>query len=271
MTNVSSDTILKRHNVQVIGTGAQTMLFAHGLGCDQQIWRFITPDFEQEYRVVLFDYIGSGGSDWSAYDQEKYSTLAGYADDVVAICTALELHNVIYVGHSVSSMVGLLAAIANPHLFKCLIMVGPSPCYINEKDYKGGFYIEEIEALLNLMKKNYREWAAFFAPRAMGNLDRPELYRGLKERFCASDPAITLEFARVTFYSDNRNDLPKLKTPSLIMQIPDDIIVPPSVGPYMQQQMPGSTLAILKASGHFPHISAPQETIKVMQAYLADM
>jgi sigma-B regulation protein RsbQ len=271
MLNSSAENILKRHNVQVWGRGSKTMLFAHGLGCDQQIWRSLTPAFEADYTIVAFDYIGSGKSDRSLYNNEKYNSLHGYASDLLDICQALALRDIIFVGHSVSSMIGMLAAIENPAHFKAIIMIGPSPCYINDKDYTGGFYKDEIEALLNLMKKNFKEWAAFFAPRAMGNLDRPELYIGLKERFISTDPDITLNFARVVFYSDNRQDLPKLKTPSLIMQIPEDIIVPLSVGAYMHTAMPQSTLVSMKATGHFPHVSAPTETIRIIKEYLTDV
>lgn len=268
MNNSSAGAIIKHHNVQSWGAGSSPMLFAHGLGCDQQIWRSITPAFEGGYKIIAFDHIGSGQSDLAAYNKEKYSTLDGYARDLLGICQALNLENIILVGHSVSSMIGLLAAVENPAIFNCLIMIGPSPCFVNHEDYTGGFYTDEIEALLSMMKKNYKEWAAFFAPRAMGNLDRPELYKSLRERFYAADPAITLDFANVVFYSDNRKDLPKLKIPSLIMQIPEDILVPLSVGAYMHQVMPASTLVKLKATGHFPHVSAPQETVRVIKHYL---
>jgi sigma-B regulation protein RsbQ len=269
MSNASTDAVIKRYNIEVWGNGSQPMLFAHGLGCDQQIWHSITPAFEQDYKLIAFDYIGCGQSDLSAYDSGKYGALSSYAADLLDICNALGLQDIIFVGHSVSSMIGLLAAIEKPGLFKCLIMIGPSPCFLKHDDYDGGFYEEEIEELLNLMKKNYKDWAAFFAPRAMGNLDRPELYKGLRERFNAADPTITLNFARVVFYADNRKDLPKLKIPSLILQIPEDIIVPLSVGTYMHQVMPRSTLTKMNATGHFPHISAPQETVRVIKQYLA--
>lgn len=271
MHSLDTDSILKRHNVQVWGEGSQPMMFAHGLGCDQQIWQSLTPAFEADYTLIAFDYVGSGQSDLSAYDAEKYGTLHGYAADVQDICRALNLSDVVFIGHSVSSMIGLLAAIDDPSLFKCLIMIGPSPCFLKREDYDGGFYEEEIEALLAQMKRNYKEWAAFFAPRAMGNLERPELSSRLRERFYAANPAITLDFARVVFYSDYRADLPRLKQPSLIMQIPQDIIVPLSVGTYMHRLMPQSTLVKMNATGHFPHISAPQETVRVIQAYLSDL
>jgi sigma-B regulation protein RsbQ len=268
MNAFTKNAILKHHNVQVSGAGSQPVLFAHGLGCDQKVWRFITPAFEKDYKIIVFDFIGSGQSDLSVYNKEKYSSLQGYAADIRDICTALELTNVIFVGHSVSSMIGMLVAIAHPTLFKCIIMIGPSPCYINYKGYHGGFERNEIEALLSLMEKNYKEWAGSFAPRVMGNEDKPELSDGLNESFCSTDPAITVEFARVTFLSDSRSDLPKLKTPSLIMQIADDIVAPTAVGEYMHQAIRGSTLVYMKATGHFPHLSAPEETIREIKQYL---
>lgn len=263
--------IVKRFNIQVWGTGSNTLVFAHGLGCDQKVWHSITPAFEKKYKIVVFDYIGSGASDWSAYNEPKYSSLNGYAADILDICAALDLQDVIFVGHSVSSMIGMLAAISNPHLFKCLIMLGPSPCYTYEKGYTGGFDREEIAELLVLMEKNFQQWAAFFAPKVMGNEDRPVLSENLKNGFCSTDPAITLNFARVTFYADNRKDLVKVKTPSLIIQMDKDIIVPSSVGEYMHQLMPNSSLVHMKATGHFPHISAPEETITVIKAYLNEL
>jgi sigma-B regulation protein RsbQ len=268
MNNDIANNIIKRFNVQVCGTGSKTMLFAHGLACDQKVWRSVTTAFENDYKIVVFDYIGSGRSDRSAFNKEKYNSLYAYAADVIDICTALDLKDVIFVGHSVSSMIGVLAAVSNPNLFKCLIMIGPSPCYTNEKGYTGGFEREEITELLLQMEKNYSQWAAFFAPQVMGNEDRPALSEGLKESFCTADPAITLNFARLTFYADNRNDLPKVTIPSLIMQMAEDIIVPTGVGAYMHGVMPASKLVYMKATGHFPHISAPQETIAVINTFL---
>ena len=262
------NSIVKRHNVHVCGAGNQPILFAHGLGCDQQVWRPLVPAFEKEYKIITFDYVGSGASDFSAYNKQKYSKLEGYAADIIELCTALDLINVIFIGHSVSSMIGLLAAIKKPVLFKCLIMIGPSPCYLNDKGYNGGFEKSEIDALLELMAQNFREWAGFFAPRVMGNQTDPNLTYNLKNTFCSADPEITLDFANVTFRSDNRNDLQKLKTPCLILQTAEDIVAPLAVGAYMHAQTPGSTIVYMKATGHFPHLSAPGETIKEIKRYL---
>ncbi|HEX2120073.1 MAG TPA: alpha/beta hydrolase [Thermoanaerobaculia bacterium] len=245
------------------------MLFAHGFGCDQNMWRFITPAFEQDYRIVLFDYVGSGKSDIAAFDFERYSSLEGYAQDVLDICEALDLRDVIFVGHSVSSMVGVLAANRAPERFSRLIMVGPSPRYINDAGYVGGFERADIEGLLDLMDKNYIGWANFLAPVVMKNEERPELTRELHESFCSTDPKITRRFAETTFFSDNRADLPQLRVPSLIMQCSEDAIAPVEVGNYLHRNVPQSTLRMMKATGHCPHISHPEETIEAIKTYLS--
>lgn len=261
--------VLKRNHVSVSGRGSQAMLFAHGFGCDQNMWRFVAPAFEEEYRVILFDYVGSGRSDLSAYDERKYSELAGYAQDVLDICEALELGDVIFVGHSVSSMVGVLAANREPERFAQLIMVGPSPRYINDEGYVGGFERAEIEGLLDLMEKNYIGWASFLAPVIMGNSDRPALSAELHQSFCSTDPKIARRFAEATFFADNRDDLRALKVPSLILQCSDDAVAPVDVGSFVHRSTPGSTLHLLQATGHCPHLSHPGETIEAIRRYLA--
>ena len=260
--------VLRRNNVRVFGNGTQPMMFAHGFGCDQTMWRYITPAFENNYKIVLFDYVGSGHSDASAYDFTRYSTLGGYAEDVLDICHALELRDVIFVGHSVSSMVGVLAANREPQRFSRLVMVGPSPRYINERDYVGGFERADIEGLLDLMDKNYIGWANFLAPVVMKNDERPELTKELHHSFCSTDPKITRRFAETTFFSDNRSDLSRVEIPSLIMQCSEDAIAPMEVGNYLHRTMPRSTLRVLKATGHCPHISHPEETIDAIRNYL---
>ena len=262
--------ILQRNNVNTIGSGSRPMLFAHGFGCDQNMWRFVTPAFEDDYKVILFDYVGAGKADRSAYNRDRYASLNGYAQDVIDICEAMELKEVVFVGHSVSSMVGLLAAIKHPEYFSQLILVGPSPCYINDKGYKGGFERKDIEELLDTMAKNYVGWANFLAPAIMKNPNRPELTEELTESFCSTDPLIARHFATATFFSDNRRDLPKLKRPSLIMQCSEDIIAPLEVGDYLHAHLADSTLRVLKATGHCPHMSHPEETIEVMKKYLAE-
>lgn len=263
-----SKTVTVRNNVKVFGKGTQPMMFAHGFGCDQNMWRFITPAFENDYKIVLFDYVGAGKSDISAYNPERYSSLQGYARDVLDICAELQLSDVVFVGHSVSSMVGVLAAIEEPRYFSRLVLVGPSPCYINDGEYKGGFERQDIEGLLETMEKNYIGWANFLAPNIMGNKDRPELGEELTESFCSTDPVIARRFAEATFFSDNREDLKKIRIPSLILQCSEDIIAPLEVGEYLAKNLHGSTLRVMKATGHCPHMSEPEETVSLMKEYL---
>lgn len=265
-----SQDIIARNNVKVSGRGSQPMLFAHGFGCDQNMWRFVTPAFEDDYRIVLFDYVGSGKSDMTAYDSERYSTLDGYARDVLDICHALDLHDVIFVGHSVSSMIGVLAANAEPDRFSDLILIGPSPRYINEApDYVGGFERSDIDGLLETMDRNYIGWANYLAPAIMKNPDHPELAAELTESFCSTDPVVARQFAEATFFADNRADLAGVRVPSLILQCSEDIIAPQEVGAYVHRKLPGSTLRTMRATGHCPHMSAPEETIRLIKEYLS--
>ncbi len=263
-----AENILVRNNVKVSGKGTQALMFAHGFGCDQNMWRFVAPEFEGNYKIVLFDYVGSGKSDIGAYDANRYGDLKGYAQDVIEICDALALEDVIFVGHSVSSMIGALASIERPELFKDLVMVVPSPCYINEPGYVGGFERADVEGLLDMMDKNYIGWASFLAPVIMKNDDRPKLGAELEESFCSTDPKIARRFAEATFYADNRNDLEKVKTPSLIIQVADDAVAPVSVGEFMHANLENSTYHLMDATGHCPHMSHPQETIGIIKDYL---
>ncbi len=261
--------ILSRNNVKIYGEGEQSILFAHGFGCDQNMWRFVTPAFEDDYKVVLFDYVGSGKSDIKAYNSQRYSSLKGYAQDVIDILDALELEKAIFVGHSVSSMIGALAAIEIPGRFESLVMIGPSPCYLNfPPEYFGGYDRETILELLTLMEKNYIGWANFFAPEIMQKEDRPELSKELEESFCSTDPIIAREFAEVTFLSDNRNDLPKISTPTLIVQCSNDPIAPVEIGKYVHSKLEKSDIEVISASGHCPHLSHPEKTISVIEGYL---
>ncbi|MDT5294705.1 MAG: sigma-B regulation protein RsbQ [Acidobacteriota bacterium] len=262
--------ILARNNVKVFGRGTQPMLFAHGFGCDQNMWRFVTPAFEDDYRIVLFDYVGSGKSDLASYSVERYRSLDGYARDVLDICAALELREVIFVGHSVSGVVGMLAAIREPERFARLVLVSPSPCYINDPPhYVGGFERADIEGLLDMMEKNYVGWADFLAPIVMQNPEQPELSRELGESFCSTDPKIARLFAEATFFSDNRGDLPQVPVPSLIMQCSEDLIAPSTVGDYLHRHLPRSILRVLRATGHCPHMSHPEETVEIIKEYLS--
>ncbi len=261
--------VLSRNNVKVFGAGSQPMMFAHGFGCDQNMWRFVTPAFQDDFRIVLFDYVGSGGSDLAAYEAERYARLDGYADDVLDICHALDLQNVVLVGHSVSSMVAVLAANREPERFDRLVLVGPSPRYVNEPPgYVGGFERADIEGLLEMMDRNYIGWANFLAPAIIKNPDRPELGEELTASFCSTDPVIARRFAEATFFADNRDDLSRVRVPSLILQCSEDMIAPLEVGEYVHRQIPGSTLRVLGATGHCPHMSHPEETIRAIREYL---
>jgi sigma-B regulation protein RsbQ len=265
----SHQDIIRRNNVTILGNGTQPMLLAHGFACDQNMWRFVTPAFKKDYKIVLFDYVGCGKSDLSAYSVERYSNLDGYAQDVLDICTALDLQDLIFVGHSVSGMIGVLASIQMPNIFRRLILVCPSPCYINHPpDYVGGFERQDIEALLDIMDKNYIGWAHFLAPMVMKNEDSPELTQELEDSFCSTDPVVASTFAKATFYSDNRGDLPKVTVPSLILQCVEDAIAPVDVGYYLHRHLFQSTLKLMKATGHCPHLSHPGETIDMIKEYL---
>ena len=261
--------IEKRNNVKVTGTGPITMLLAHGFGCDQSMWRFLAPNYVDRYRVITFDTVGSGKSDLAAYDRNKYGTLHGYADDVLEVIQEYADRPVIFVGHSVSSMVGMLAAIKMPDRFASQVMVGPSPSYINDGEYAGGFAREDIEELLDTMESNYLGWSSNLAPAIMGAPDQPNLGEELTNSFCRTDPDIAKHFARVTFLSDHRDDVPKCTTPTLILQCSDDIIAPVAVGEYMQRNLPNGTLRIIENVGHCPHISAPTTSSQAIDAFLA--
>lgn len=264
-----SDEILKRHNVRITGSGTVPMVFAHGFGCDQNMWRLITPAFERDYRIILFDYLGHGQSDASGYDPSRYTSLDGYASDVLAICAALDVTHGVFVGHSVSAMIGALASAREPERFDKLVMIGPSPRYVNDTGYVGGFNQSDIEELLESLESNYLGWSSAMAPAIMGRPDRPELGQELTNSFCRTDPAIAQQFARATFLSDNRQDLPRVKARTLVLQCADDVIAPPSVGQFVHEQIPGSVLVHMQATGHCPNLSAPDETVAEMRAFLA--
>lgn len=260
--------LFEKHNIHIFGNGDKTMLFAHGYGCDQTMWRYVAPAFQNRYRVVLFDYVGAGKSDISQYSRQRYGTLYGYADDVLAIIEAVNGAPAIFVGHSVSAVIGVLASIKRPEAFESLILVGPSPCYINDGDYIGGFSRSDIEGLLTTLGDNFLGWSKAIAPVIMKNEDRPELAEELLDSFCRTDPKIAKHFARVTFLSDNRADLCQVSRPALVMQCAQDDIAPDAVGDFVHRNTPGSTLVKLQATGHCPHMSAPDETIRVIREYL---
>jgi sigma-B regulation protein RsbQ len=263
--------VLTRNNVTLSGqVGGQPMVFAHGYGCDQNMWRLVAPAFSGAYRTVLFDFVGAGGSDLAAYDRRRYASLAGYAADVVDVIRALDLRDVIFVGHSVSAMIGVLAAAREPGRFAALVLVAPSPRYLNDDGYVGGFTATDIEELLASLDRNYLGWSSTMAPVIMGNADRPELGAELTASFCRTDPEIAKRFARATFLSDNRSDLARVTLPTLVLQCADDPIAPDSVGQYVHAAIPGSTLVRLQATGHCPNLSAPAETLAAIAAFVDD-
>jgi sigma-B regulation protein RsbQ len=261
--------VLRRNNVRVLGAvDAPPMVFAHGFGCDQSMWRYVAPAFEADHRVVLFDVVGMGESDASAWSPERYSSLEGYATDVLEILEALDLRDVVFVGHSVSAMIGVLAAVRSPERFDKLVLVGPSPRYIDDDGYVGGFGPADIDELLASLESNYLGWSTAMAPVIMGNADKPELGQELTASFCRTDPAIAAEFARVTFLSDNRAELAQLQVPALVLQCADDVIAPDAVGAFVASSIPKSTLVRMRATGHCPNLSAPRETVDAIRAFL---
>ena len=261
--------ILRRNNVNILGEGSRTIVFSHGFGCDQHMWGKVAEALAPDYRIILFDHVGAGRSDLAAYDREKYSNLAGYADDVVEIGRELQLHDAVFVGHSVSAMIGALATLKAPDMFSDLVMVGPSPRYIDDGSYIGGFSRAQVDELLDFLADNHLGWSAAMAPAIIGNPDRPELGETLTNSFCNTDPEIARDFARVTFMSDHRADLPKLTAPTLLLQCDEDIIAPVAVGEYMHRVLPNSKLAIIRNVGHCPHLSSPSASTDAIDTFLA--
>ncbi len=262
--------VARRNNVHVSGRGPATMFFAHGFGCDQNMWRLLGPAYAERYRIVLFDLVGSGSSDLAAYDRTRYASLQGYADDVLEIVREFGEGPAIFVGHSVSAMIGMLADLADVGRFAAQIMIGPSPCYVNDEGYVGGFTRADIDSLLETLDSNYLGWSSSMAPAIMGSPEQPELGVELTNSFCRTDPEIAKQFARVTFLSDVRSELPKLTTSTLLIQCHDDLIAPTSVGEYMHRVLPRSTLAVIQNVGHCPHLSAPGASVAAIDAFLAE-
>jgi sigma-B regulation protein RsbQ len=263
-----SVSIVHRNNIKLAGKGDRAIVFAHGFGCDQSMWQSVAPDFERDFTTVLFDQVGAGASDLSAYDAVKYASLDGYADDLAEIVCELGLKGAVFVGHSVSAMIGVLAARRDPSLFSALVLVGPSPRYIDDEDYRGGFSASDIAELLDSLADNHLGWSAMMAPVIMGNPDRPKLGEALANSFCRTDPAIARDFARVTFLSDNRADLPRVAVRTLILQCREDAIAPVEVGAYVRDHIPGSEMVLLDATGHCPNLSAPSQVIAAIRAFV---
>lgn len=261
--------ILNRNNVHVQDNNGPVLLYAHGFGCNQTMWNQVTPYFESTHRQVLFDYVGSGKSDLASFDAKRYSSLQGYAQDVLDVCDALGLSNgVTFVGHSVSCSVGLLASIARPELFDRLVLLGPSPCFLNHPpDYLGGFEREDLEGLLSLMDQNYIGWANYLAPVVSGETEAGALTGELSDSFCSTDPTVARVFAQTTFFSDNRADLPLVSRPCLILQHREDALAPLGVGEYMHAHLQGSTLKVLDVAGHCGHMSQPFLVAEAMRNY----
>jgi len=260
--------VMQRNNVRLLGNGAQTLLFVNGLGCDQRIWHYLTPALIDRYTLVLFDHVGAGLSDPAAYIEAKYGSLQGYADDVLDICRHLQLSQVVLIGHSVGAMIGTLAALAEPHWFRQLVMLAPSPCFLNEPGYHGGFDRAELAALLAFMETDYVGWVEAFGPVIMGAPDNPTLSHELIESFCQTNPVFAKRFVRLTFLSDLRTEVARLRQPTLLVQCRHDALVPPQVGAYLQAAIPGATLVTLPTTGHCPHVSAPAATYEALQAFL---
>ena len=264
--------ILKRNHVNIIGQGEKTIVFGHGLACDQNIWNAIIPAFEHNYRIVLYDYVGSGMSDGTAFDPARYNTMHDYVRDLLEILETLNLGKVIFVGHSVSAMIGILASIERPDFFESLILIGSSPRYVNDgPDYYGGFDERDIKELLEMMEMNFKGWATIAAAMFMGNPDRPFLTEKLIKAYTNENTAAIKNFAEVVFLSDHRQDLPKVTIPSFIMQCSEDSIVPLAVAQYLHNNLKNSTMVVMKATGHYPHVSSPEETVTLMNTYLASL
>lgn len=263
--------IIRRNNIKVTGQGGPTLLLAHGFGCDQNMWRFITPQLERHYRLVLFDYVGSGRSQLSAFDHDRYASLDGYAQDIIEICATLGLGEVTLVGHSVSGIIGLLASLQAPEYIASHVMVCPSPCFMNvPPDYEGGFEQQDLQSLIDLMDKNYIGWAHYLAPLVMGPGNGEALAGELSGSFCSTDPVVAKAFAMATFFSDHRHVLADAQHPSLILQSRWDNLAPPEVGRYMQAHMLDSSLEMLEVEGHCPHMSHPGLVVEALQGFLAE-
>lgn len=258
----------QRNAVNVIGSGRQTIVLAHGFGSNQTAWRQQVDALKADYRLVLFDHVGSGRSDLAAFSPYRYAGLFGFAEDLLEICQELKLRRVHFVGHSVSGMVGLLAAQIDPTLFARVVLVGASPRYLNDGAYLGGFEQADLDALFAAMADDYHAWASGFAPAAMGNPDKPDLVHEFQRTLSSMRPDIALQIARAIFQSDHRADLPSLKLPTLILQSKSDIAVPVAVGEYMHRQIAGSSYQLLDATGHFPHMSAPHQVTQAIRNFL---
>jgi sigma-B regulation protein RsbQ len=264
----SHQTVLQQLNVNVMGDGKPTLLFCNGFNCNQHIWQHITPTLAKHYRLILFDQMGTGESDLRAYDGQQYATLARYAQDVIAICHALDLHEAVVVGHSIGAMIGLLAAVQAPQYFSKVVLLAASPCYLNEPGYYGGFERADMLSLLAEMDRDYLGWATTFATMLIGTDQPVSLGYELADYFCQADPTIAKQFARLGFLTDNRADLPHLHLPTLLLQCAQDVAVPQQVNAYLLAHLPQATLVALPTSGHCPHLSAPFEVVAALREFI---
>ncbi|SNR96530.1 MULTISPECIES: alpha/beta fold hydrolase [Hymenobacter] len=267
----TSQAVIQRNHIRIIGDNKPTLLFCHGFGCTQHIWQYLTPALAAHYQLILFDHVGAGGSDLSAYNPTKYASLEGYAQDVVEICAALDLHDVVVIGHSIGATIAMLAAIQAPTYFRQVMMLSPSPCFINDAGYLGGFERDDVNQLLTLMDADYNSWANMFANLLMGPSNPPSIGEDLAGYFCSMDTTIAKQFARVSFLSDYRPQVSQVSVPTVVLQCSEDVVAPREVGDYLLHHLPDATLVTLRATGHCPHLSAPVETLTAMERFLPAM
>jgi len=261
--------VLRRNNVRVLGNSSgRPVLFLHGFGCSQEMWRKVTPRFADEHQVIVLDQVGAGDSDLTAWQPGRYESLHGYADDLLEVIESLDLHDLVIVGHSVGSMIAVLAATRDSARLGALILVGPSPRYVDIDDYVGGFDQAGMDSLLDNLDGDQVGWASAMAPVIMGNADRPELSAELVRSFCRYDPVIARHFARVMFLADNRHDLSRVALPTLVVQCTDDAISAVVVGEYVHAAIRGSEFALMSATGHCPNLSEPDELADTIQQFL---
>jgi sigma-B regulation protein RsbQ len=262
--------IIKRNNVKVIGNGEKTLMFAHGFGCDQNMWERLTPYFKDDYRLVLFDYVGSGQSELSAFDRQRYSSINGYAQDIIDVCEALYINEAVFIGHSVSCSAGIVAANLHPEYFSQLVLIGPSPCFLNlPPDYLGGFDKQDLEELLELMDQNFVGWANYLAPVVAGLSGEGQIAGELSASFCSTDPLVAKTFARTTFFADNRKDFEQNNIPCLLLQHEKDTLAPLNVGEYLNSNTAKSTYRVLDVVGHCAHMSHAELVSETIKKYLS--
>ncbi len=260
---------LRKNNVSISGSGSKTLVFVHGYGCDQSMWRFVAPQFELSHRVVLYDLTGMGQSDLSEYDFKAYRTLQRHADDLTAILEDLEVSDGVLIGHSVGATIACLAALKCPERISALALVAPSPSFMNDAAYTGGFDREALEGLVNLMDENFLGWTSRVTPTIAGEDRAGETAAELTQSFCRTDPAIAKHFGRITFLADHRADMKRVEAPAAIIQCTDDALAPVDVGVWLSENMKRGTLKFIEATGHCPHMTEPAKTTEAIREFLA--